>query len=325
VVIVAAAVVVVAAAVATKAPAKPALARPGLDRVGLGWRGELAAGIFSHPDQIDILEVIADDYFHANRRELASLRALGEMLPLTLHGVAMGLASCSAPEPKRLTHMARLVEWSCAESWSEHLAFVRAGGLEIGHLAAPPRTRQNVAASINNIAAAAKVVGSLPHLENIATLIDPPLSTLDEVNWISQIIHGSGAPMLLDFHNLYANAVNFGIDPAGMLLRMPLARVQSVHLSGGHWIAEPGGQGQRLLDDHVHDVPQAVFDLLQLLAQHAPQPLTVVLERDGNYPAFGVILAQLQQARAALRAGRSLAYETQPCAGCALTQKQEQA
>ena len=164
-----------------------------MDRVGLGWRGELAAGIFSHLDQIDIVEVIADDYFHANRRELASLRALGQMLPLTLHGVAMGLASCSAPEPKRLARMAKLLDWSHAQSWSEHLAFVRAGGIEIGHLAAPPRTKHNVEASINNIKAAARVVGSLLLLENIATLINPPLSTLDEMSWISQIIDGSGA------------------------------------------------------------------------------------------------------------------------------------
>ena len=35
------------------------------DRFGLGWRPELAAGIFSNLDRIDIVEVIADDYFDA--------------------------------------------------------------------------------------------------------------------------------------------------------------------------------------------------------------------------------------------------------------------
>lgn len=32
------------------------------DRFGLGWRPELAAGILTHLDRIDIVEVIADDY-----------------------------------------------------------------------------------------------------------------------------------------------------------------------------------------------------------------------------------------------------------------------
>ena len=39
-------------------------------------------------------------------------------------------------------------------------------------------------------------------------------------------------PLLLDLHNLYANAVNFGQDAEQSLLRLPLARVAAVHLSG---------------------------------------------------------------------------------------------
>jgi uncharacterized protein (UPF0276 family) len=55
----------------------------------------------------------------------------------------------------------------------------------------------------------------------------------------------------------------------------------------------------------VHDVPPEVFDLLTLLAQHAPRSLDVILERDGKFPAFPRLLAQLDQARAALAAGRA--------------------
>ena len=36
------------------------------DRVGLGWRPELAAGIFEALDRIDVLEVMADNYMEAN-------------------------------------------------------------------------------------------------------------------------------------------------------------------------------------------------------------------------------------------------------------------
>jgi uncharacterized protein (UPF0276 family) len=41
----------------------------------------------------------------------------------------------------------------------------------------------------------------------------------------------------------------------------------------------------------------------------APQPLTVIIERDGKFPAFDALLGQVTQARAALargRAGRAL-------------------
>ncbi|MDN2709685.1 DUF692 family protein [Janthinobacterium sp. SUN118] len=275
------------------------------DRVGLGWRGELAAGILSNLAHIDVLEVIADDYYRASRAGIAALCSLARQVPLSLHGVGMGLASTIPADPRRLHAMARLMRQVQAESWSEHLSFVRAGGVEIGHLAAPPRTPHSAAGAIANIALATRIVGSAPLMENIATLVQPPASTMDEAAWLAQIVDGAQVPLLLDLHNLYANAVNFGEAPEELLLRLPLARVGAVHLSGGHWVEQPDGAGRRLLDDHLHDVPPAVFALLTLLARHAPQPLTVIVERDGNYPSFAHVLDQLALARAALRAGRN--------------------
>jgi uncharacterized protein (UPF0276 family) len=108
---------------------------------------------------------------------------------------------------------------------------------------------------------------------------------------------------LLDLHNLYANAVNFGHDPFEYLQGFPLHRVQVVHISGGVWIELEGTH--RLLDDHVHDVPDIVFTMLSWLAEHCPQPLTVILERDGRYPQFTALLRQLNRARAALASGRA--------------------
>lgn len=108
------------------------------DRVGLGWRPELAAGIHLHLSHINVLEVLADNFFVAPRRTIAALRALGREVPLSLHGVGMGLASTIGVEMARVERMARLAAALEPESWSEHLAFVRAGGTEIGHLAAPP-------------------------------------------------------------------------------------------------------------------------------------------------------------------------------------------
>lgn len=283
------------------------------DRVGLGWRGELAAGIFTHAEKIDLLEIIADDHFRADARALRPLQTLAAQVPITLHGVAMGLAGSEAVEDWRMDNMARLVNLLEPESWSEHLAFVRSGGIEIGHLAAPPRTERNIAAAIANIERVSEIVGRAPLLENIATLIDPPGSRMDETEWTTQIIGECGGGMLLDLHNLYANALNFGRRPEDMLMRFPLDRVRAVHLSGGKWIAEPGlkksqpSTRQRLLDDHVHDVPGDVFALLELLAQHAPQPLDVIIERDGEYPHFESLLGQMNDARRALARGRSRA------------------
>lgn len=279
------------------------VAAEGSSRVGMGWRPELAAAILLHLDRIDLVEVIADNYFHASRRERDALRGLAREVPVHLHGVGMGLASASPVDERRLDSMARLIEHVRPECWSEHLAFVRAGGIEIGHLAMPPRTARTVEQCVRNLERARAVTGSLPRLENIATLFEPPTSTCSEATWTRHILHASGAPLLLDLHNLYANAANARRDALADLSEFPLASVQCVHLSGGKWIESSTGE-RRLLDDHVHSPPAAVFELLGALSAQAPRPFDVILERDGNYPSVDVLLAELDAARAALRTVR---------------------
>jgi uncharacterized protein len=274
------------------------------DKVGLGWRADLAAGIFSHLDRIDLLEVIADDFFDAPRREVRALQTLASQISVVLHGVGMGLASTVPVEAKRLEKMARLVDQVRPQSWSEHLAFVRGGGIEIGHLAAPPRTVDTVEGAAENLSRAAALVGTKPIMENIATLIDPPGSTLSESSWISGILASSDCDLLLDLHNVYANGLNHGYEPKAFLRQIPSVRFRAIHIAGGKFISAPDGS-QRLLDDHLHDVPDPVFELLEDAAALSPNPLTVVLERDGAYPSMDCLLAQIDLARQALARGRA--------------------
>jgi uncharacterized protein (UPF0276 family) len=250
------------------------------DRVGLGWRPDLAAGILEHLDDIDLLEVIADDFFAAPHSQVRALKTLAAQVPVVLHGISLGLASSAPAETRRLDQMARLMDQVRPEFWSEHLAFVRAGGIEIGHLAAKPL------------------------IENIATLIDPPASPLSESEWLNGILAASPCALLLDLHNVLANGFNHGYDPFEFIRQIPPERIAGIHIAGGKFVSAPDGS-QRLLDDHLHDVPDPVFDLLEETAARAPAPLTVILERDGDYPSMDSLLAQIGEARRALAKGRA--------------------
>jgi uncharacterized protein len=280
------------------------------DRFGLSWRPEYSASILCHTDEVDLVEIIADNFRDAAAAR--SLRTLAAQLPITLHSVSLGLASSLPVETRRLDRLARLFDICTPESWSEHLAFVRAGGREIGHLAAPPRNDETIEGAIRNIRHAARIVGCAPVLENIATLIRPPLSTYGEWPWIDHILNAASCDLLLDLHNLLANCANASEDPARVLRTVPLDRVQTVHLSGGKWIKDPLNPEKRhLLDDHLHDVPDAVYDLLAILAELCPNPLTVIIERDGHFPEFEIMLAQLRRARSAVATGRALRAKRQ--------------
>ena len=273
------------------------------DRVGLTWQPQLAAAILAAGDRIDLVEVIPEGTFLESPRAHRALRRLGREMPVAIHGVSLGLASTIAVDQRRLAQFARLIDDVQPDCWSEHLAFVRAGGIELGHLAAPSRTATTIDAAALNIERAARATGAYPLVENVATIIDPPGSALDEQTWLARLLAASRSDLLLDLHNLYANATNFGFDAAVVLRSLPAERIRCIHLAGGTPVHASTGE-QRYLDDHLHDVPDPVYDLLEIVGESVPHAVDVVLERDGAFPPFNHLLAQLDRARVALARGR---------------------
>lgn len=274
------------------------------DRVGISWRAALAPDILLNLAHIDCVEVMADDWLDAPRAKLGVLRTLAAQRPLVLHGISLGLASAAPVQERRLARLARLIDHVAPAGWSEHLAFVRAGEIELGHLAAPPRTLATVEGTARNVERARRLIGAAPALENVASLLEPPGSRLSEPEWLSAAVDAAQVDLLLDLHNLLTNAANERLPPLTLLEALPLERVELVHIAGGKRVTTRDG-GSRLLDDHLHAVPEAVFDLLTELAARAPRPLRVILERDGHFPEFTQLLGELARARQALAAGRA--------------------
>src|SRR6185312_17507457 len=102
----------------------------------------------------------------------------------------------------------------------------------------------------------------------------------------TEILARTGALLLLDVANVYANARNRGTDPLDLLDRIPLDRVAYVHVAGG---AEHQGLYH---DTHTDAVPPPVLDLVAALcARHLPPAL--ILERDGDYPPAPALAADL--------------------------------
>ena len=84
------------------------------------WREELAAGIVANLDWIDVVEVIAESALAGGSRRLRALRTLARQVPVLVHGVGLGLASCSPVDERRLDATARVVDAIGPEHWSEH-------------------------------------------------------------------------------------------------------------------------------------------------------------------------------------------------------------
>lgn len=267
---------------------------PGLG-IGIGWRAPIA-GLIANLDQLGFVEVIAEGVAAAGPlpAALAQLKARGvQVIP---HGVRLSLGGADRPDRRRISHLASVAERLEAPVVSEHVAFVRAGGTEAGHLMPVPRTREAVDIVAENVRLAQQQLPVPLALEHIAALVEWPEAELDEAAFLTEILERTGALLLLDVANLYASARNHHYDPLAFLDRVPLDRIAYVHVAGG---TERGGVYH---DTHTHPVVPGVLELLDELCARTWPP-GVLLERDDDFPPDVEIEAELGQIQAAVRRG----------------------
>ncbi|MEU8821038.1 DUF692 domain-containing protein [Actinoplanes sp. NPDC048796] len=253
--------------------------------VGIGWRPEIAGFVAELPG-LRFAEVVAESV-HAHGDLPGGLEELmARGVTVIPHGVRLSLGGAEPVPAERVEHFAAVADRLGAPLVSEHIAFVRAGGIEAGHLLPLPRTREAVAAVTANVRRVQASLSVPIALEPIAALFDWPDDELTEAQFITEILDRTGALLLLDVANVYANARNRGTDPEDLLGRLPLDRVAYTHVAGG---AEHQGLYH---DTHTDAVPQPVLDLVaSLCARHRPPAL--MLERDGDYPPAADLRTEL--------------------------------
>ncbi|MBA2470870.1 MAG: DUF692 family protein [Pseudonocardiales bacterium] len=227
---------------------------------------------------------------------LTQLRQRG--VTVVPHGIRLSLSGAEDVDQHRVAHLARCAEVLDAPLVSEHIAFVRAGGTEAGHLLPVPRTRDALDVLVDNVLLAQAQLPVPLALEPIAALFEWPEDEMDEATFLTELLDRTGAWLLLDVANVYANATNRAAASGALLARLPLERIAYVHVAGG---AERGGLYH---DTHTDAVPPEVLDLLsELSALHHPP--AVLLERDGHYPPEAQLRAELDAVAHAAACHRS--------------------
>lgn len=266
---------------------------------GIGWRSELALAIDRRAaaGELGFVEITHEE--HPVERDLAAPVAslISRGLKVIPHGLGLSLGGAERPDRKRLRDLARQAERVKAPLVSEHIAFVRAGGSEAGHLMPVERSRRMLEVLVENVREAMEALPVPLALENIAALVEWPDQEMDEATFLSEVLERTGAMLLLDVENLYANARNHGFDAVSFLDRAPLERIAYVHVAGG--VEEAG----MFHDTHFHAVHPEVLDLLADLASRAELP-GVMLERDDRLEDQAGIIADLDAIGAAWARGR---------------------
>ncbi|WP_325985618.1 DUF692 domain-containing protein [Pseudomonas protegens] len=267
-------------------------------RAGLGLKTEHFKHVLEEQPDIGFFEVHAENYMVAGGPFHHYLGLIRERYPLSLHGVGLSIGGEAPLDLAHLERLAGLIERYQPQSFSEHLAWSSHGPVFLNDLlplAYDGPTLRRVCEHIDQVQ---NHLGRTMLLENPATYLQFQRSTLDETDFIREVVQRSGCGLLLDVNNLYVSCINHQRDPLAYLQALPLQAVGEIHLAG--FAEDRDSLGDRLLiDDHGAPVDAAVWALYQEVLGLIG-PMATLIERDNHLPAFATLMAEACQAEALL-------------------------
>jgi uncharacterized protein (UPF0276 family) len=261
--------------------------------VGIGFREQFRADLFLHQTEIDFLEITADHYLDANAHKQAELELLKEHFPLIPHGLNLSLGSAEGVDEVYLEKFAALVEKVQPAWFSDHICFTKSGGVDIGHLAPLPFTREALEVLKRNIKRVKAVIKTPLILENITYMVDLPSAEMSEAAFVSELLEETDCGLLLDVTNLYINSVNHNYDWRKFLDELPMERVVQLHFVGSH------SRGNLLIDAHANKTEDEIWEVFREVCARG-EIKGAILERDENFPPFAEILEEIKTARSLL-------------------------
>jgi uncharacterized protein (UPF0276 family) len=271
--------------------------------IGIGYRYGIDGWIRANLARFDVLEITLDHCLAANRSARDAVFDLIGQIPLTAHGIGLSIGTDVPLDLAYLDAVAALLDRLGAPAYSEHLAFTRVPGRDLGNLLPLPRTHAIAESIIARVETVQSRISVPFLLENITYIFDWPDSELTDAEFLTLICCESGAGLLLDLENLYLNASNHGFDALAFLDALPTGLVREIHLAGGKAVSEDFLRRPLLVDTHSYPVPEEALVLLdRTLVRQAPA--TIVLERDERLDAVEEILDDVVAIRA--RVGTAL-------------------
>jgi uncharacterized protein (UPF0276 family) len=267
---------------------------------GIGMKHGHVAELLAMPACIGFLEVHAENYLVDGGPLHHALMRVRERHPISIHGVGLSIGGGDPLDADHLDRLAALLARYQPAVFSEHLAWSSHGQNFYNDLLPLPYDRlslQRVCAHIDQVQTR---LGRTLLLENPSTYVEFAASTMDEPDFLAEIVRRTGCGLLLDVNNLHVSCTNHGRDAHRELARLPLQAVAQVHLAG-HAVECDSLGAALLIDDHGSPVAEPVWALYRDLLDRIG-PVATLIERDNDIPPLPVLLAEAGRAQGLLMA-----------------------
>ncbi len=266
--------------------------------VGIGLKAqhvrEVLAGV-----ELDFFEVHAENYMVPGGPFPRHLARVRERHALSIHGVGLSIGASAPLDGQHLDRLAGLIERFEPALFSEHLAWSSHGGVFYNDLLPLPYCTDTLRRVCDHVDQVQARLGRRMLLENPSTYVEFAASTMDEAQFLCEVVRRTGCGMLLDVNNACVSAVNHGRDARRFIEALPLREVGEIHLAG--FSEDRDAAGDRLLiDSHASPVADEVWTLYEH-ALRCAGPRPTLIERDADLPPLAVLCGEAHRAGRAMR------------------------
>ena len=108
-------------------------------------------------------------------------------------------------------------------------------------------------------------------------------SELSESDFINELLHKSGAKLLLDVNNVYVNSINHNYNAKKFIKSLDLSKVSYIHTAGHYYDKNV----QMIIDSHGTNVNNDTWELLKYTLDKID--VSCMIERDNNIPQLKVM------------------------------------
>ncbi len=279
----------------------PRMGMPDLG-VGVGLRPHYYPDVFDDAglaprrgeSGIDWFEIISENFMVAGGMPLHNLARAMDRFRLVPHGVSLSIGGTDPLDKDYLTRLKELVRRVEAPWVSDHLCWALAGGVHMHDLLPLPYNEPTVRWVAERVRAVQDALGVRFALENVSSYMTYAASEMTEWEFVTAVAEEADCALLLDVNNVFVSAYNHGFDPDAYVDGVPHDRVVQIHLAGHTH------RGTHILDTHDDHVVDGVWELYRR-ALRRTGPVSTLIEWDDNFPAFAVLVAEADKARAIRR------------------------
>jgi uncharacterized protein (UPF0276 family) len=259
---------------------------------GIGLRHPHIAEILARRPAAGWLEIHAENYMNGGPAAQALEKIRGHF-ELSVHGVGLSLGSATGIDPAHLGRLKAVCDRFQPQLVSEHLAWCIADGVYLNDLLPVPYDEEALRILARNIDLAQSTLGRQILIENLSTYVGFAKSTMNEAEFLAELVRRTGCGLLLDVNNVYVSAHNAGFDADAWIASLPGEAIGEIHVAGHSRNETP--DGPVLIDDHGSLVAPDVWGLYARAINRFGRRPTLV-EWDFGIPTLDVLLGEAMRA-----------------------------